>query len=166
MPNTYEAIATTTLGSAVADVTFSSISGAYTDLVLVINGSIDSGTARDASIGLQFNSDTTTNYSETFIQGNGSSASSSRETSINSAVCGSITEAQSVSIIQIMNYSNATTYKTILGRGNATNTRVRAYVSLWRATPAAITTIKVLHNDSGYNFRIGSTFSLYGIKAA
>ena len=36
--NTYVALATQTLGSATATVTFSSISGAYTDLVLVYNG--------------------------------------------------------------------------------------------------------------------------------
>jgi hypothetical protein len=35
MASTYEPIATTTLGTATASVTFSSISGAYTDLVLV-----------------------------------------------------------------------------------------------------------------------------------
>jgi hypothetical protein len=35
MAKTYEPIATTTLGTAAATVTFSSISGTYTDLVLV-----------------------------------------------------------------------------------------------------------------------------------
>jgi hypothetical protein len=35
--NTYEAIATQTLGSDAASVTFSSISGAYTDLIMVVN---------------------------------------------------------------------------------------------------------------------------------
>jgi hypothetical protein len=35
--NTYTPLATQTLGSAAASVTFSSISGAYTDLVLVLN---------------------------------------------------------------------------------------------------------------------------------
>ena len=36
--NTYVALATNTLGSAAASVTFSSISAAYTDLVLVFAG--------------------------------------------------------------------------------------------------------------------------------
>jgi hypothetical protein len=44
MAITYEPIATTTLGTAAASVTFSSISGAYTDLVLVCNGNKSSCT--------------------------------------------------------------------------------------------------------------------------
>ena len=43
MTATYEKIATTTLGSAATSVTFSSISGSYTDLVLFSTGNI-SGT--------------------------------------------------------------------------------------------------------------------------
>ena len=38
MPATYEPIATTTLGSAAASITFSSIAGTYTDLRLVMVG--------------------------------------------------------------------------------------------------------------------------------
>jgi hypothetical protein len=37
MTSTYEKIATNTLGSAASSVTFTSISGAYTDLVLISN---------------------------------------------------------------------------------------------------------------------------------
>ena len=45
MPATYEPIATTTLGSAQATVTFSSIPGTYTDLVLITNSRSDSTTS-------------------------------------------------------------------------------------------------------------------------
>ena len=38
MASTYEKIATTTLGSATASYTFSSISGTYTDLILILVG--------------------------------------------------------------------------------------------------------------------------------
>jgi hypothetical protein len=44
--NTYEAIATQTLGSAAASVTFSSIPGTYTDLVLVVAGTLTTGTEK------------------------------------------------------------------------------------------------------------------------
>ena len=45
MPITYEPIATTTLTTTTASVTFSSISGSYTDLILVINGTASAGVA-------------------------------------------------------------------------------------------------------------------------
>jgi hypothetical protein len=68
-------------------------------------------------------------------------------------------------VANIQNYSNATTYKTVVSRGGAANTGmiVIAYVGLWRST-AAITTI-TLFSDTG-NLATGSTFSLYGITAA
>jgi hypothetical protein len=75
MAITYEPIATTTLGSAAADVTFTSISGTYTDLVLVAVTQI--GSSGDY-LGVQFNSDTGTNYSRTRLSGNGTSASSDK----------------------------------------------------------------------------------------
>jgi hypothetical protein len=156
--NTYVAIAEQTLGTAAASVTFSSISGAYTDLVLVVTGTMTGG---PDSVVLQFNGDTGSNYSATILSGNGSSASSLRVSTNNG---GLIESAQSNSIIHIMNYANSTTYKTILGRGNATASLIRQSVGLWRNT-SAITSILVKQDSSG-NFLTGSTFSLYGIAAA
>jgi hypothetical protein len=54
--NTYEAIATQTLGSAAASVTFSSIPGTYTDLVLVV--AMEHVTTGTENIVMQFNGDT------------------------------------------------------------------------------------------------------------
>jgi hypothetical protein len=66
-------------------------------------------------------------------------------------------------ITHFNNYSNATTYKTILSRGNNASSSVTAYSALWRST-SAINEIKVF-TLSG-NLRAGSTFTLYGIAAA
>lgn len=160
--NTYTAIATQTLGSAASSVTFSSISGAYTDLVLVISGYITAGTV---GVFLQFNTDTTTNYSTTYLYGDGSSASSTRaSTQIYTQIGNMSDNAQVTQIAQIMNYSNSTTYKTVLSRYNNTVNSVGATVGLWKATPAAITSVKILTNSS--TFISGSTFTLYGIAAA
>ena len=155
--NTYTPIATQTLGSTSGSVTFSSISGAYTDLVLIVAGTINSATAMD----LTFNSDTGSNYSRTILTGDGSSASSSRVSSATNLGLGFLSTTQSVSIIQLMNYSNTTTYKTVISRGNVADNRTTATVGLWRST-AAITTI----NLAGGTYQIGTTFSLYGIAAA
>jgi hypothetical protein len=159
MASTYEPIATQTLGSAAASVTFSSISSAYTDLVLICNFKLS---VSNQTLNLQFNSDTGTNYSNTSIYGEGTAAASSRSTSATSASAAYYGSDQTNTIHSIMNYSNATTYKTILSREN-TNTYVIARAQLWRST-SAITSM-VISTTSG-TINSGSTFTLYGIKSA
>lgn len=158
--STYEPIATTTLGSATATVTFSSISGSYTDLIVIFNGSITSGL--DA-IGVRANNDTGNNYSRTVLSGDGSSASSFNETNVSSMQIGMMGTENSNTIFQIQNYSNATTYKTFLSRANSPSNRLRACVGLWRST-AAINRLDFIAPSS--TFISGSTFTLYGILAA
>ena len=161
MAITYEPIATTTLGSAAASVTFSTISGAYTDLVIVYVGVATTS----QTFSVQFNGDTGSNYSDTNLGGDGSTASSNRDSSITSAKMGiNYSTGQSNFILSVMNYSNSTTYKTALCRSNAAVAEVNARVGLWRNT-AAITSI-LLKMDSSSTFATGSTFTLYGIKAA
>jgi hypothetical protein len=163
MAITYEPIATTTLGSATTTVTFSSISGSYTDLVLVFDGTNVTGLA---STGLRFNGDTGNNYSKTEINGSGTAVSSGRDTSASAAYVGINSNISGNTIINIMNYANTTTYKTILGRGNVPGSSVvgvRAAVGLWRNT-AAITSVSV--TNGAYNWTAGSTFTLYGIASA
>ena len=164
MAITYEPIATTTLGSAAASVTFSSISGSYTDLILVFNGTTVT-TANNLS--LQFNADTGSNYSMTRVRGNGSTADSTRFTNISMMYGPNISYTSTVPspvIWQIQNYANTTTYKTAIGRGGGSDTETTAVVGLWRNT-AAITSIVVLVNSS-QNMTSGSVLTLYGIKAA
>lgn len=163
---TYTPIATTTLGSATSTVTFSSISGSYTDLVLVCSTKLD-GSGGDARLDIRVNSDSGSNYSNTIMYGTGSSAVSARNSSQTESQVGRQTSSNwSNSIIHINNYSNITTNKTILGRGNNPDALVLAAVSLWRST-AAISSITVYPQaGTANNFVSGSTFSLYGITAA
>ena len=169
MTATYEKIATTTLGSAAASTTFSSISGSYTDLVLIINNYFSSTST--PYISLQFNSDTTSNYSSTHLEGNGSTASSNRFTSdtlmyFGYNVASSTTPSNGMAVINIMNYTNTTTFKTVLGRVgiiNGTLPGTSATVGLWRKTPEAITSILIKMNAG--NLNSGCVFTLYGIKA-
>jgi hypothetical protein len=160
LPSTLTPIATITLTSASATVTFSSIPQTYTDLMLVANGAASTGT----SLGFRFNSDSGNNYSYTALYGSGSSAASLRGTNNALAYVGNwYTSFDGALISHIQNYSNTTTNKTILSRnGNASN-YVWATTSLWRST-AAISTILI--SADGQNFSSGSSFTLYGIKAA
>ena len=129
--NTYVALATQTLGSAVATVTFSSIPGTYTDLVLVMQ---PAGSSTSQNIGLRFNSDSGSNYGETNIKGSGTTASSSRAASIpyinvTDLIGTASTLGEQIGICNIMNYSNSTTYKTVLtrsGKNSSANNGVEA----------------------------------------
>lgn len=161
MPATYEPISTQTLGTAVGSVTFSSIPATYTDLVLVFNGTAASTQAME----LRFNGDTATNYSATRLYGDGASAVSDRSSTSDVMLVGNVYTSQTANILQIMNYANTTTFKTVLCRSNNAGAQVSARVGLWRKTPEAITTILV-RPSGGANFSIGCELTLYGIKAA
>jgi hypothetical protein len=164
--NTYVALATQTLGSASALITFSSIPSTYTDLILVTTVT---PAASGGTLYFRFNNDTATNYSFTELGGNGSAASSTRGTSTTSGLLfdytvGMPASSQSTTITSFMNYSNTTTYKTAIGRGNNAATFVDANVSLWRST-SAVNRLDIFEVSSN-NLAAGSTFTLYGIAAA
>jgi hypothetical protein len=162
MAITYEPIATTTLSTATASVTFSSISGTYTDLVVIINGT---ATTAFGQIQMRINADTGSNYSTTYLWGTGSAAVSDRDSNISTGGMnpGFIGTGQGSNIFNIQNYSNTTTYKTVVARSSVTGNRVSATVNLWRST-SAVTEVRfnILGGDT---FASGTTFTLYGIKA-
>jgi hypothetical protein len=159
MAKTYTPIATQTLTTSVATVTFSSIPSTYTDLVLVANAS---SVASTQTIGWRANSDSGSNYSDTYLGGDGSSAFSGRNSNQTYAYFGSINTSRSTLLLNFMNYSNTTTNKTSIARSNSTDYAI-ARVNLWRST-SAISSIDI--NTAGSTFATGSTFTLYGIKAA
>ena len=159
MTATYDCIATTTLSTTASSVDFTSISGSYTDLIIVADALLSSG---DNSVGVQFNSDTGNNYSFTYLFGNGSTTSSGRGTSAGNGDIMYISGTRSTNIVHIQNYSNTTTYKTWISRFSPSNLYAGAYVGLWRSTNA-ITSISLIPDSS--TFASGSTFTLYGIKS-
>lgn len=162
--STYTPIATTTLGSNQASYTFSSIAGTYTDLILVINGKHSAN--QNEGYGLQFNSDTGSNYSSTILRGDGSTASSTRVSNQTRILCGWLNATNEGTYINhIQNYANSTTYKTVVSRGSQTNsnTYLNAAVGLWRST-SAITSITVIPDAA--SLASGMTLTLYGIASA
>jgi hypothetical protein len=161
MAITYEPIATTTLGSAQSTITFTSFSG-YTDLVLIANLAFSSADY----IRLIFNNETsTTNYYGTWLQGD---TSGGRYNSsiywIGGATQLNTTIGNNLAIINILNYSNSNTQKSVLARYNKAGSALGIQVGSWNNT-AAITQIDVV-GATGSNFATGSIFTLYGIKAA
>ena len=161
--STYTPIATTTLGSSQTSYTFSSIPSTYTDIILI--ASIVTN-ATYGGLGVRVNGDTGTTYSTTFLYGTGSAAGSNRYSSQTQAyVYDSTVQNQTSPVVyQFQNYANSSTYKTFIGRWNATGSgdNVAASVSLWRNT-AAINSITLLSNGA---WQAGTQFTLYGIQAA
>jgi hypothetical protein len=166
MPATYEPIATNTLGTATSSVTFSSIPATYTDLKIVCVGAMASSTGYWS---FRLNADSATNYSMTFLSGNGTAASSSYLTSNNSGYMNfssTIGTSITMAILDIFSYAgstNKTALATFSGDLNGSG-QVERGVNLWRNTAAV--TSATIRTDTANNFAVGSTFTLYGIKAA
>jgi hypothetical protein len=164
MPATYEKIATTTLGSATATITFSTIPATYTDIRVVLS-SIGVTTA-GGDLYLRFNGDTATNYSRTRIYGDGATATSNRGTSIdNIPLSLGITVNPCLYTADIFSYAGST-YKTVLttlSEDNNGSGYTGNVVGLWRNT-AAITSLVLSMSSS--TFKVGTTATLYGILKA
>lgn len=169
MAATYEPIASQTLGSAAASITFNSIAASWTDLRIVLVGT---NSALYAGANLRFNSDSGTNYSTTILYGTGSSAGSYRvsnasQVDLFSSFGGNTTMPQ-MSTVDIFSYAGST-YKTFLWN-NANNQTVTGgsgtispSVGLWRSS-SAITSISITASTGNWN--TGTSVTLWGIKAA
>ena len=158
--STYTPIASQTLGSAASSVTFSSIPQGYTDLVCILTGTASSN---NSNTYLQFNGDTSSLYSATYLGGDGSTVSSGRQSNqtkmlLDAPAYWNIAQGPN-KIINIQNYSNSTTFKTVLTRANS-NLGTDALTGLYRSTNP-ITTVTFLIDS---NYATGATFSIYGIQ--
>lgn len=168
---TYTALATTTVtGGSTTQITFSSISQSYTDLVLIAEmAPMPSITA----IRFRFNGDSSSNYAYVQLSGNGSSGTSTSDTNqVSGLVSGAIsnTSNRSMFVMNIMNYSNTTTYKTTINRGSRGIDTSLAATSLcastWRST-SAINQVVVTPSFGGdIVIPAGCMFTLYGIASA
>jgi hypothetical protein len=168
--STYTPIATYTVTGSnllgTTGVTFSSIPSTYTDLVIVQNVSLTAAAISQIRVG-NGSVDTGTNYSQTSLSGNGSTASSTRATAQSTwrSELAHMTAGWGTYISNLQNYSNTTTYKTTIQRyDNVPFGATEAIVGLWAST-ASINTIK-LYLDRAESYLVGSTFTLYGIAAA
>lgn len=159
---TYEPIATYTASGSSTTFSFTSISSTYTDLRLVINGTLTS----NQGIKMRFNSDSTTKYSYTRMYGNGTSAGTDTSANRDAIDVGyQISSSRQMTTIDIINANNSTTNKVCLYRLSApANDGALAGVGLWYpTTKVAITTIDLV---AGANYVSGTTATLYGITAA
>lgn len=166
MAITYEPIAKVTLGSASNTISFSNISGSYTDLILQCR--ITGVSTEGYSSGLRFNSDTNTNYSYNNLYANGSSVTATKVSNSGIMYVLGVDQGLQNSVnfgtINIFNYSNSSIYKTILTQWGQPENATMVNTGLWRST-SAITSIDLSHY-SNYTFSTGSIFTLYGVLKA
>ena len=167
IPTDFESIATVTVGSGgSSSITFSSISSDFTHLQI-------RGWASSAStprIYIRYNSDSGSNYTYHFLEGNGSSAvaSAGANQAENWLFINGFIAANNPApfVIDILDYKDTNKFKTMRAlHGNDNNSA--GYISLasglWRST-SAISSIELRTNTS--TFSQYSTFALYGIKGA
>jgi hypothetical protein len=168
--NSYESIATTTVGAGgSASITFSSIPATYTHLQIRAFCKCTTADSNVQSIFGQFNSDTGSNYARHFINGSGSAVGTNGYASQTSMFFGTNINANATSVfaanvIDILDYANTNKYKTtrsLSGVDNNGTGYVQFMSGLWMNT-AAVTSITILPNSD--NFAQYSSFALYGIK--
>jgi hypothetical protein len=171
----YDSLATVTVGStAVASIDFVGIPSGYKHLqIRYISrcSRVDNGD----SLGIQFNGDTGANYSRHYLDGNNSVMYAGASTSQNYCNCGYQAAANNTAnsfgagIMDILDYSSTSKAKTIRFLGGVEdNTAAAGNIAfrsgLWYATPAAITSIKLIATGGTQNFVQYSSFALYGVK--
>jgi hypothetical protein len=172
VPTGTQLIASTTLGVAAATVTFSSITGSYSSVMLMGLGSV-SGVGGNVDCTVQLNADSGANYSNATMDStqaalNPAGAFNSGQTSLVWAFAfpGSTYSANRSGGFQILwpGYSNATFRKINLSDvwvtdgGTSFNSHKR--YGWWNNT-AAIT--QILMTSGSGNFTAGSHFALYGL---
>lgn len=163
MPSTYAPIQTQTLGSNQSTITLSSIPSTYTDLILVVNAKWSS---TNGNCFVRFNGDSSSNYNWIRLSSNGSATASANASNATSLVnlfdMENPTTTLGFFMFYIKDYAS-TNYKVTYYSHNTTTDYLKRYISQWRST-SAINSISFT-NDSA-SCVTGSTFTLYGIKAA
>lgn len=164
--NSYESIATVTLGSSASSITLSSIPSGYKHLQIrgVASNAYGSG---NSNVSVYANGDTTTsNYYSHYLYGagSGSGGSASTANSLYTFKASGSSTYPSIFVLDLLDYLDTNKYKTFrtLSAFDANGSGLVAFTSaLWKNT-AAVTSLQFVAQDGNWN--AGSTFALYGIK--
>jgi hypothetical protein len=172
MPTTYTLINSNTLSSSATSITFSTIPATYTDLVLKASARTDDTNVYGAMT-LEYNGGGGGLYGNILLQGDGTTASSARSSSLGNqrslyASNGNSATGNTFSNTEwyIPSYIFANKKVVSLyaaGETNATTAYITYYSGRWEGT-AAINSITI--GAGGSNFLTGSSFYLYGISNA
>ena len=177
--STYTPLISYTLSSGATSMTVTNIPTTYTDLRIVVNSLAyyaSSGTFLTGAlqVGSSNTIDTGSNYNSVYMYADGSTKGSAVQSgtdirySLDVMAASTDTGARSNNFIDIMGYSSANAFKSMIIRTNTVQTAtatnmMRQAVAQWRNSTAAINTIKITNID-GTNFYAGSTITIYGIS--
>jgi hypothetical protein len=169
----YESIATVTLSSSQATVSFSSIPSTFRHLQLRCLIKTARTSSNLSSTPFIFNSDSTNLYSYHDVQGNGAttsaSGSASTQTIDSGRVSGNLSSANvfGAQIIDILDYADTNKYKTVRflnGFDNNGSGVIALNSGAWRSTSAINSITFQAPFDAATGYLQYSSFALYGIK--
>jgi hypothetical protein len=170
----FESIATVTVGAGgSSSISFTGIVGTYKHLQVRYISRCTRADVTD-SLGVQFNSDTGTNYTRHLLYGYNSAAGALATTADNYNRAGINSAANATAnvfaagVYDILDYSSTSKYKTLRFLGGsedntATGSEIRFGSGLWSST-SAITSMTFYAQTGSANFVQYSSFALYGIK--
>jgi hypothetical protein len=165
MANTYEIIDKVTLTSTQASITFSSIPGTYTDLLVKLSARTDWSNGINADGILIRPNSSSTNMTARRLTGSGSTADSDTNIGpITTANASSTSNTFGNSEIYIPNYAGSTNKSMSIdgvSESNTTTTYLGLFANLWSNT-SVISSLQILGQNG--SFVSGSSFYLYGIK--
>jgi len=167
--NSYESIYTIPVTTTTTDVTFTSIPGTYKHLQIRMLVQQNSATENNDILEFQFNGDTTANYRQHSIRGDGATALAANNTLSAGWVDRCIPRVGSSSfggvVMDILDYTSTSKNKTVRALGGFDRNGggiITLSSSLWFKTPEAITSIKLKPQSASWTQY--SSFALYGIK--
>jgi hypothetical protein len=172
MANTFELIASSTVGSGGASaITFSSIPSTYTDLSVAL--SVRSGASFTRRVlALTFNG-STNDYSDRYLLGNGSAASSGTDSYPQANILiwdapAATATANTFSNINVYipNYASTSTYKSVSNDGAAEDNATAGILGLAAGLYSLNTAISSISFAVSGNFVQYSTAYLFGIKSS
>jgi len=171
---TYELIESQILGTTAASITLSSLdayAGIYKHLQVRITSRDNRATIGGNNVLVRLNGDTGANYANHRLRGNGSTVTSSAQTSMTSMnlfASHSLSDTASsfgVAVLDVLDCYSTSKNKTLRclqGVPTATDPAVELRSGFWNNT-ASITSITFTPETTG-SFVTGSRFSIYGIR--
>ena len=166
-------ISQTVLGADTATITFSSIPGTYTNLLLTFYARADT-VASEESVKMQFNSDTGANYHVQLLAGSGGTASAAEQLNQSYIRLGKAPAASATanyfgaSVSMIYSYANTSFFKPVtthlISVYAATTGTMDSELEVghWRNT-GAMTQIDITPVTATKKFKTGTTATLYGM---